>query len=220
MRISYSSEGYCDPNDVSRFFDKVDVFSSSTSPTRSEVNQLIIERSEYIDRQTDHAFRANQVLEELKDMEGPYYFDAGIPVALSKRDIRPLKASEGDALGVWNGNDYENWVESDEYAQGRDEDYWIDRGGGILYIRDRYVFNRHPQLRITYRYGTEETPQDVKMATAKLVASDLIEREQFTRNVSGTGDPPVPGGEATKRYREDAQRVIQRRKETSYVEPF
>jgi hypothetical protein len=206
---------------VAGLFDKVDGFDATGSPTATDIEAKIRQRSAEIDRRTNHAFRENRVVDALRDLRGPYTWFAGIAVPLGKREVRsPFDSAKGDKLEVWRGNEWSDWVADPSYVQGRDEDYWIDAPAGILWIRDRYVFNRHPQLRLTYRYGHPTVPEDVKMACAKLVAADLLESEQFTMSVSGSGEPAVDARTTTKRWRADADRVIQARAEVEYLAPY
>ena len=222
-RIEFDeSEGakYCETTDVARWFEQYDDFDSSTTPTATDVEDHIYEWMEYIDRQTGHAWRANTVHEELKDYDGRYYWWSGRSVNLGKRNVREFDSAEGDKLEEWRGNEWNDWVTDNSKQQGRDYDYWIDKSSGQLWIKDRYIFQRHPQFRITYRYGYPDgATRAITMACAKLVAADLVSSDQYSMNIPGT-EGNLDEGQMVEQWREDAHRVIDERKEVEYIEPF
>ena len=211
---------YCQPSDVARWFEQFDEFDADTNPTASEVEDHIYEWMEYIDRQTGHAWRRNTMVHEMKDPDGSYFWWTGRAYNLGKRDVAPLDPDEGDKLEEWGGNGWNDWLQDDSKTQGRDKDYWLDETGGILYIKKLYWFRRHPQFRITYRYGNPNgATRAITMATAKLVAADLLSSDQYSMRVPGT-DGALEPREMAEQWREDAERVIDERREIEYVEPF
>lgn len=211
---------YCQTSDVARWFEQYDDFDESTTPSSQEVKDHIFEWMEYIDRQTGHAWRDNTVVNEMKDPDGRYEWWSGRPYNLSKRDIRDFDSAQGDSLEEWDGDTWNDWLTDSSKTQGRNKDYWFDNEGGILYIDRLYWFRRHPQFRITYRYGNPNgATRAIKMATAKLVAADLLSTDHYSMNVPGS-DGGMDTSEMAQTWREDAERVIEERKETHYVEPF
>lgn len=221
-RISFATGDesylYCEPADVARFFEQYDDFDDSTNPTSSDVEELIWEQMEYIDRQTGHAWRPNTVVDEVRDLVNRYYWWAGVPVPLSKRDVREFDPDEGDKLEVWEGGYWDDWAESKTY--GREEDYWMDKTSGILWLRDRYIFRRHPRMRLTYRYGNPDgATRSIRQATAKLVAADLLASDRYSMNVPGT-DGNIGEQSMMEKWQEDAQAIIDERNEVAYVEPY
>ena len=211
---------YCETSDVARWFRQYDEFHGGTSPTDVEVEALIEEWMEYIDRQTGHSWRENRVVEEMKDPDGSYDFWAGRPYNLTQRHVRDLDADAGDSLEEYTGGGWNDWLTDDGKSQGRGNDYWLDNAAGILYIDSLYWFRRHPQFRISYRYGDPNgATRAIRMATAKLVAADIAATDQYSMNIPGT-DGQIDIMEASERWREDAERIIAERTETQYVEPF
>lgn len=215
---AYSDVGYCDPEDVARFFRIDEGFNASTNPTREQVEEMILEWSDEIDNRTKHAWRERQVKNEYHDLDDtPYYFGSGTPIKLYKRRIRPFDASEGDKLEVYESGDWNEWVSSSSYREGRDGDYWLDEGNGLLYVYRRYATWSEPALRLTYRYGSDNVARDIKKACAKYVAADLAMTDQYAMNVPGT-DGAADVQSQAQQWREDAEKTLHRRKETQVVQ--
>lgn len=211
---------YCETSDVARWFEQYDDFDTSTNPTAKDVEDHIAEWSEYIDRQTGHAWRDNTVVNEYKDITGPYYWWSGNPLGLTKRNVRNFDPEEGDALEVWDGTEWNDWLTDNSFKQGRRDEYWIENEAGKLWIFERFVFRRHPRLRVTYRYGYPEGPtRQITMACSKLVAADLLTTDQYSMNVPGT-EGSISEEQMAEQWREDAEDVISERKEIEFVEPY
>lgn len=183
-----SDIGYCDPADVAVFFEQYDTFGSTTDPTVSYVDNLILQWSDYIDQKTGHAWRARQVVNEFHDLDTPYYYWAGKPLKLMKREIREFKTAQekadaynqrndlvegdlgykteadyvDDSIEIWRGSGYQNLVTQPSFDQGRDGDYWVDGPNGILYIYRRLVFPRTKGIKVSYTYGHGSWDNDEK----------------------------------------------------------
>lgn len=185
-------EGYCDPKDVVTYFDRFDGFDDETNPTRERVERMIRSKSSSIDTFTGHAWRERRMVNEMRNLEGPYRWRSGLAMKLTRRDIRtPLDSDEGDKLEFWRGSEYEDWVASDEYEEGRDGDYWIEESTGMIHIFRRKTFwNRYREMRITYRFGQDIVPADITEACAKLVAADLMESDFYRYTTPGNEEAP------------------------------
>ena len=219
VQEGYSDVGYCQPDDVLKYFEKLDSVDSTTSPSKEELESIILAWSDYIDRETAHAWRERKVVDEFDDLEGQYYYWAGKPIPLMKRDIRDFKEQKGDEINLWRGGRYIDMVSDDNYVQGREGDYWLDSPNGILYIDERLIYPRTKGLKVTYRYGhgtdaneRETIPKDITMACAKLCAADITTSEKY--------DITIPGGEGgndnkniSEKYKQDADEILNRRKE-------
>jgi hypothetical protein len=199
---------YCTTGDVERYFQKA-TFDQSSDPTASEVQKFIGKWSARFDRRTGRAFRPNQVVDETHDHRTLYYWLSGHPIRLLKRNIiTPLDSAKGDKLEVWTGNKWEDWVSSNTYNEGRDQDYWVDNPIGVLFIFERAILRPHPKFRVTYRYGEKEDPNnagdpnyipaDVRDAVAARTAADLIRSDIYGTTVPGSskGDNSDPNNAA------------------------
>lgn len=212
-----NTDGYCDPSDVARYFRTLEAgegFTFDTNPTKEEVKSFIIEASERVDRFTGHAWRERQVTNEYHDISGPYYYWAGTPLKLQKREIRsPFDPEKGDKLEIWDGNEWDDWVSKDSIHYGRDQDYWINDSQGMLYVyRRSFWWERYKGVRVTYRYGLDQVPADVQQATAMFTAATLIETDIYGDLLpSGTeGSNPM---QMAEKLEERAEKMIAKRKE-------
>lgn len=208
-----NDKGYCDPADVAEFFDRFDDgFGTNTTPTASRVEKKISRKASKIDRFTGHAWRERRMVDEMHNLRGPYRWNSGLELSLTRRDIRtPLDASKGDKLEFWDGNEYTNLVTDGSYSEGRDEDYWFEESTGTIYVRRRRTFfNRHREMKITYRFGKEKVPGAIAEANAKLVAADLMETDFYRYTTPGNDEAP------------DAERIAEQYREQVWndLEPF
>lgn len=212
------AEGYCTPEELTDFFEKIEVFldrgevltvdgdvvdagsvpdadvveKGPTDPTRSNVEKRILAASNWIDNYTGHAWRPRQVEKEYISLGGNYYWMAGTPMKLQKRDIvTPLDPSEGDKLEIFTGNEWEDWVDDSAIDEGRNGDYWIEDSTGMLYLyRRRLWFRRHKEIRVTYRYGKERVPQTIRDVCARKAAIHYLEAQQYRMTTPGNEEGP------------------------------
>jgi hypothetical protein len=215
--------GYCTPDHISRYFQRDLDFGTQTNPTETEVEEMILEHSDEIDRRTHHSWRENTVSDEHHMFHGQYYWDTGRPVVLNRREIiTPLDSAKGDAIEIWTGEGWDDWVSDPGRTEGRENDYWVDESMGELWLYRWFTWRSRPELRVSYRYGrasTEPVPRDVRKACAKLVAAELIETDQYTQFVPGNEDGVSPG-QAADRLREDARETIEYRTEVMGVDAW
>lgn len=231
-QIDSETELYCSPSDVARFIRPreepsegptsgevtVDEYSDYTHPSREEVIKHIEGASVRFERKTQQAFRANTVTEETHDHGGLYYWLSGHPIQLMKKNVRPIDESKGDKIEVWNGNDWEEWASDTSLSYGRDEDYWVDGPNGLLWVYERAILRPHPKFRITYRYGYDMVPADVREAVAKRAAADIISGDFYGTIVPGNNqgdnaDPSFFVGE----WKDDFKEVARDYKKVSFI---
>lgn len=212
-----NTDPYCQPADVARYFRTLEEegnFTFDTNPSKTEVEEFILEASSRIDRETGHAWRERTVEEEYHDLEGPYYYWAGTPIKLMKREIRtPLDDTKGDKMEFWDGESWNDWVSDSTLTEGRDGDFWINENKGMLYLyRRSWWWERYQSIRVTYRYGASTIPKDVQQAAALYTAAALIETDIYGDLLPTGGDSPAPG-EVSNRLEERAEKMLRRRKE-------
>lgn len=238
MSVGHSTEEtelYCQPSDVARFikprdptlspdedrpvdFRDEDSGQGATTPSRSQVIKHIEGASARIDRKTQQSWRANTVTHETHDHGGIYYWLSGHPVKLQKKNIRPIDPSKGDKIEVWTGNKWEDFAAKSSYTAGRDGDYWIDGPLGILWIYERAILRPHPKFRITYRYGYDQVPHDIREAVAKRAAADIASGDFYGTTVPGNnqGDNSDPS-KVAEVWKEDFKEVCRDYKKLSWV---
>lgn len=231
---SPSDEVYCDTLDVAIYFDKYEDFldegetvtdndgnvteQGPTDPTASEVEKIIEEKSDMIDRMTGHAWRERRVVDEYKRLDGVYRFSSGTPLSLMKRDIRtPLDPEKGDKLEFWTGSSYDDWVADEQKEEGRDGHYWFDESTGQLHVfRRQFIFNKYKEVRVTYRYGQEKTPRQIEQICAKLTAAELFRSQQYRVTTPGNEEAPDSQAVADK-WIEEAEKQLERYKEVRSI---
>lgn len=230
-----SIEPYARPQDLADYFPKFDEFRSETSsdptsPTREQVTTRLKAASDWIDSYTGHAWRPRQVRNEYLTLDELYYWSAGTPLGLTKRQIiTPLDSSEGDKLEIWTGEEYDDWVSLSEYQQDRDEDFWIEAPTGQLYLYRRKIwFERHKEVRITYRYGREwpdvddpelkrqNVPRIIRDVCARWAAAYYLEAQQYRITTPGNEEAPDAASTA-ETWREQCRRDLEPYKEIRTV---
>lgn len=228
--FSNNADLYCQPDDIVRFIRPrkdnasgtaevtAESFGTNTTPTESEVYKHIEGASVRLERKTQQAWRANTVTEETHDHGGLYYWLSGHPIQLVKKNVRPIDPAKGDKIEVWNGNDWEDWANDSTLDYGRDEDYWVDGPNGLLWVYERAILRPHPKFRITYRYGYDMIPHDIREAVAKRAAADIITGDFYGTVVPGNqqGDNADPAHFAEV-WREDFKEVARDYKKVSFV---
>lgn len=180
---------YCAAGDVARVLNKPLVyFTANTTPTVTSVNNYILEAEEIVDKDTQSAYRARKVTNEYHTVarNTPYYAQTGYRVRLNYKFIRELSDGAGDKLEVWNGTAYENYLTTK--TEGRGNDFWLDYENGVLYIRGMFLTQREKGIRVTYRYGEEVVPANIKLATALQVAILLLVNEDNSFILNETGE--------------------------------
>lgn len=233
---STEDELYCDPDDVSVFFDKFsgpdgdpmfsDGFGPQTNPSEAEVIMLIEEATEWIEEETGHAWRPKRVKNELFDLGGTYYFRAGTPFQLMHRNVRDLDYEKGDRVELFEGeraddpheDGWKEWLSSDEHTLGRNSgDFWLDSENGVLYVyKARWFWDRYRHLRVTYRYGKEQVPATIRNCAAKYAAAELLRSQQFRVTTPGAEEAPDPTGVAES-WEEQCRQRLERYKEVRSI---
>ena len=106
---------------------------------------------------------------------GSWFIGLGYQIFLKYRRIATLDATKGDALEVFNGTSWEDWLASK--TEGIHADYWVDYDTGILYMHNLwlYITLKDYVVRVKYRYGSVNViPQDIKTACTYLTAMQLV----------------------------------------------
>jgi len=167
------------------------VFSETTIPTLSEVNDMILASEDYIDELTGHAWREAQVVDEYHDYQrgawvAPYERERDAKsISMTHRKIRQV-VSGTDKIEVSDGDSWTDFVA--DKTEGRGNDYWIDYRDGILFFRSSNPSVRIMSVRLTYRYGETTVPGDIREACALMVARKLMMAHDYMRNIPNGAD--------------------------------
>lgn len=210
---------YCAATDVQRVLNKPTAFSSSTTPTSTQVESFINEAEDEIDRRTQHAWKSTSVSNEYYDI--PSYpvrlegFTTGFEINLRHRKITTL-ATPTDKLEVWNGSSWVDWVATK--TEGRANDYWLDLEQGKLFIKNFYLFFRRKGIRMTYRYGESSVPKDIQRAAAMLAAIQILRMEDRSMILNETGSvSAIPYAERITSMEKEIDRILFNRTEIPVI---
>jgi len=206
---------YCSVADVSDFL-RVPITSTST-PSKTQVEKLIKRKEDELDRRIGHAFRVKKITREVHDLPLLYKFGWGTPVFLKHRRILDFSLAEGDKIEIWQGASavWENILGSTSW-------YDIEYERGTLALRG-FIFSilRKSRVRVTYRYGGEDyagdlvVPLDIEDAIIKMVSIEIL-------NTSFRMDELPTGGmtntsESKRKWEEDIEKCVDNRRETFVI---
>lgn len=169
---------YADSSDVAAELLKPDnYFTNDTVPSLSRVEKFLRQAEEIIDINTRAAWRKRQRTNEYISARPNQQRNnsTGFKFKLQRNNVKDLDSDEGDALYVWNGSSYINYLSTK--TEGRGNDYWLDYDSGYLYISSMSLNILEKVIKISYRYGDTTVPLDITEATAKLVAIKILTNE-------------------------------------------
>ena len=160
---------YCTVEDVADFL-RIPI-TPTTLPNKTQVEKIINRKEEELDRRIGHTFgRTKTISKEIHDLALLYTFGWGTPLWLQHRNCKPLSSASGDKIEIWQGasSSYDDILNDTEW-------YEFDEVYGRLYLRG-FLFSimRKNRVRVTYRYGDDTVPDDVKDACIKLTSIELL----------------------------------------------
>lgn len=183
---------YCTADDVARLL-QTSPFSTSSTPTTTQVENIILRKEDRIDQKLQHGWR-EKTSNEL--YINPTFVDTqnGVRFDLPNYSIKSLSSVDGDSLQVWDGNDYVDFLANK--TEGRADDYWLDYEKGVLFIRVDVQTSSKKAIKIKYRYGETTVPGEIEDLCVLLTAIDVL--NMYERSVRFTDD----GGTNTNSNRE------------------
>lgn len=208
---------YCTSDQVAAFF-QINAYDANSTPTKTQVEEIINEAEDFIDQNTGHAFRTVAVTREYHDfpehIADDYAWD-GFPVYLHHREIRldanqKLEPGQGDKLEVFDGENWIDWTAT--MTDGRGDDFWVEPDKGILWIRSRSYFPRKRSVRLTYRFGSAAVPNDIRRAAILLAAAQILSNEDYS-NMLPEGTEGLPKTSRAENWRADAAKILEQRQE-------
>ncbi|MFA5412776.1 MAG: hypothetical protein WC350_05525 [Candidatus Micrarchaeia archaeon] len=200
---------------------RVTQFGGDTRPTITEILEMIKRTEDAIDYQTGHAWRTRYSMSENgADAASPdyEYYDisldhkvaAGLPIYLNHRSVKNIASVSGDALQVWSGSAYTDYLTAK--TEGRASDWWLDNSEGILYLNDYYGTVQTRAVRIKYRYGEASVPGDIEELASKMVAIDLATSDDRSYMIPQGGSQMVLDAKV-KKWQERVDAIIAARTE-------
>lgn len=210
---------YTTANDVAALIRSC-VFTACTIPTLAQVEEIIERKEDVIDQRTGHTYgREKTVTNEYHCLPLVYTFGWGTPIYLKHRDIitkldgccaptLQLDSCSCDKLETWQagvGNKFTDITDN--------SDYQVIPERGEVYLRGLlFTILRDNRVRVTYRYGSTTVPNDIKDATTKSAALDLI-NGSFRMDIIPMGADGVKIMDTSARWREDVDKIIRNREE-------
>lgn len=216
---------YASTDDVRALVQSTVDFSASTAPTGDDINLFLSMSADEIDQRTQHAWRERTVTEEFYSFPLRSHSGLargyggtwnGIPVRIRHRKIKPFDVDEGDKLEIWNGSEYENWLVT--RTEGRANDFWLDPEQGVLYVRIWLPFFKENVIRLTYRYGEEMVPFDIRKASGLQAAILVLESDDRSSLLNETGDTKTTAYvDRINNWQKMVDRIIHHRTEMQVV---
>lgn len=211
---------YCSVQDVADFL-RVDITKTSV-PNKKQVDKLINRKEDEIDRRTGHAWRARTANREVHDMPIIYEFGWGTPIFLRHRSIRTqdnggFDTDQGDKIEIFTGasdGGASGGALYTEITDGTGGEYELEPVYGRLYMRG-FIFTvmRKNRVRITYRYGEDEVPQDIEDICIKMVCKDLLTTSFRADSLPIGGSGGWSWKDSIEEWKADIDRVISQRME-------
>jgi len=199
-----------------------EAFTACTTPTVTQVEDIINRAEDVIDQRTGHTYgRTKQVVNEYHCLAHSYTFGWGTPIYLGHREIRTkldcccdptlqLCACAGDRLEQYSG---QGTGGNDFIDNTCTTNYQVIPERGELYVRNLlFTILRTNRVRITYRYGSDSVPNDIKDATIKRAAIDLV-TGSFRMDIIPMGADGAKVVDMSMRWREDVDKIVRNREE-------
>lgn len=224
---TFSQGEYCSPGDIASQLRLKDPttglrlsFSDTTDPTSSEVRGWINEAMDFIDSQTNHAWRELTVTDEYHSFYGLYdglsdgLYGRKILIPLNHRMLKTVDHAKGDKIEVWTPDGYEDLLDpANGYTIGPNNDFDVDLTNGQLIFFGNKPYVTDHAIRVTYRFGEATVPYDIRECCIKKVAIRYLESEIYTATVPNGPSLSPSKDSIIDRWQEDIDRILSRRKE-------
>ena len=185
-------------------------FSVSTTPTKAQVEEWIIESEDDINRGTLNSWKSKTITKEYHTIKAPTRYYEGTKIFIGNRNITTF-VSGTDKIEVWNGSEWEDYLVT--RTEGRNKDYWVNEVDGILWLRTYpRILRRDNDVRLTYRFKEPSVPGDIKKACIRLTAITAIQSDDKSLLIP-EGSQNIPLFEKTKIWQKEADKIIQNNRE-------
>ena len=211
---------YARVEDVQRVMQSEFHFDDNSTPSKEDVESILLEAETIVEQETGHAWQEKTVTNEYHDIPEfyPNFPYRELKIKLDHRKIKPFDGGEGDKIEVWNGNEYVDYVDTKIEGRGSTGDYWVNYEDGEVYIQLYSRVDRKRAFRITYRFGETTVPRDIRQATALLAASLLLQSDDRIQLVSDTNNPlSVSHDQRANNWRKRATRILRNRAEFTAI---
>ncbi len=185
-------------------------FTESTLPSLAEMNAWIAEAKAEIDKRTRTSFGIAQTTER-RSIRTPYRNTGGdMRILLSRSRCREFDTDEDDKLEKWDGSEWEDISD--------DDGWWFDEDG-IIHMSNRIMPTYYSgvrltpsrtEFRVTYRYGYDDVPDDIKRACAMMVARRFVESDWYRKAIPTQSQESISPMSILDRYDEQIDRILER----------
>jgi len=209
--------------------------SPQSTPTYDQWCQWIVEGEQYVEEQTRRAWAERRKKDEILNIESipstggsmslgylgtqllrtgfgiasEAMLGPGIQVKLRYRYPKDLDADKGDKLEIrWLRNDWLD-ITNDKGT------YWFDHVKGILYLRRMFVA-LDTGIRITYRYGEDTVPEDIKRAVTLFVGKQFYSTDRY-RSIFPTAPEFEQKAQSIQQWTWDIDRILKNYTETVVI---
>jgi hypothetical protein len=197
------------------------VFSVNTNPTLDEVNELIEDVEDDIDRRINTTYKAKTKTNEYHDFHsffhsGRYRDISNIPIFtidVKEKPLREMLLASDHKIEIWNNDEWENILETGEEGDAMyHKDFFIDYQSSKIHL-----FNKFPSkigqkmIRITYAYGHVNIPGNVKLVAKLMAGAYYIERFEMYEQGDKEGSPASTMAEKwLERAEKKLERMVER----------
>lgn len=162
-------------------------FSASTIPTSTTVDNYILRAQDQIDFKTGHAWRSTTITNEYHNVYNIRQ-DGFIKIRFNHRAIKTLSTGSGDAIEIWNGTSWEEYISTK--TESRASDFWVNYTDGILYVKSM-PSHEHDSIRLTYRFGESTIPYDIEEVATLIAATAIVSGKYRTASNPDVDDDTV-----------------------------
>lgn len=142
---------------------------------------------------------------------------------LPNMQLQSFDSAQGDKVEILKPNSVKDITANE--GRDQDEGFYVDERHGLLHIDiENFLVGPiygsgmidRPRVRVTYRYGTDESgntlsssvPGDVQSACAQLAAADLVETDQYGSVIASGPENTPDQSSAAQRMRESAMATL------------
>lgn len=211
---------YAAVDDVQRVMQSEFHFDDNSTPTKEEVESILLEAEAMVEKETGHAWQEKSVSNEYYDLPEhvPRYPYRELKIKLNHRKIKTFDTAEGDKIEVWDGNQYVDYVTEKTEGRGSTGEYWVNYEDGELYLQLYTRVDRKRAVRLSYRFGETTVPRDIRQATALLAASLLLQSDDRIQVVSDTNNPlSVTHDQRANNWQKRAMRILRNHAEFTAI---
>jgi hypothetical protein len=149
---------------------------TATSYSDDTIKEIIIRMMDYVDEITACTFNTRRKrmreihsIDEMGYDKTGFYFSAGYQFYLTKSNIDTVESIK---IIYSNPDDYRDLIEENPEPDRYDR-WWMDKFKGVVYLKTFLLSHGGKEVDITYTYGIDLLPPEIKELTMLLVMREL-----------------------------------------------